>query len=68
MDTDFGLGYTGHAERWDRAEIDGDLEARDCAISYWRGGEKLALAVISRDLNGLRADVEFEKIMAAKAM
>ena len=65
---DLGLAYTGHAERWDRAEFDGDLEARDCTISYWRGGEKLALAVIHRDLDGLRAEVEFEKIMAVKAM
>ena len=24
---DFGLGYTGHAERWDRSDIDGQLEA-----------------------------------------
>jgi hypothetical protein len=25
---DFGLPYVGHAERWDKAEIDGQLEAR----------------------------------------
>ena len=24
---DFGLAYVGHAERWDKAEIDGSLEA-----------------------------------------
>ncbi len=27
---DFGLGYVGHAERWDEAEVAGSLEARDC--------------------------------------
>ncbi|MGH6889104.1 MAG: FAD-dependent oxidoreductase [Rhizomicrobium sp.] len=63
---DFALGYTGHAERWDRAQIDGDLEGRNCTIAYWRGGEKLALAVIHRDREGLLAEVEFEHRMVAR--
>jgi NADPH-dependent 2,4-dienoyl-CoA reductase/sulfur reductase-like enzyme/nitrite reductase/ring-hydroxylating ferredoxin subunit len=59
---DFGLAYVGHAERWDRTEIDGQLDAetRDCTITYRRGGKKLAVAVVHRDLEGLRAEVEFE--------
>jgi NADPH-dependent 2,4-dienoyl-CoA reductase/sulfur reductase-like enzyme/nitrite reductase/ring-hydroxylating ferredoxin subunit len=61
---DFGLAYVGHAERWDKAEIDGDLEARDCSITYRRGGKKLAVAVIHRDLEGLRAEAEFERRVA----
>jgi NADPH-dependent 2,4-dienoyl-CoA reductase/sulfur reductase-like enzyme/nitrite reductase/ring-hydroxylating ferredoxin subunit len=60
---DFGLGYTGHAERWDKAEIDGDLDGRNCTIAYSRDGEKLALAVIHRDRDGLLAEVEFERRM-----
>ncbi|MEO9231161.1 MAG: FAD-dependent oxidoreductase [Devosia sp.] len=60
---DFGLGYVGHAEHWDKAEIDGSLERRDCAITYWAGGRKLAVAVVHRDLDGLRAEVEFERVM-----
>jgi NADPH-dependent 2,4-dienoyl-CoA reductase/sulfur reductase-like enzyme len=63
---DFGLGYTGHAERWDRAEIDGRLEAGDGTITYRRGDERLAVAVIHRDREGLLAEVEFERIMAQK--
>jgi NADPH-dependent 2,4-dienoyl-CoA reductase/sulfur reductase-like enzyme len=63
---DFGLGYTGHAERWDQADIDGQLEAGDCTITYRRGNQKLAVAVIHRDREGLLAEVEFEKIMTQK--
>ena len=62
---DFGLAYVGHAERWDKAEIDGQLDTRDCTIAYRNGGRKLAVAVIRRDLEGLRAEVEFERTIAA---
>ncbi len=64
---DFGLGYVGHAERWDKIDIAGSLEARDCAVSYWLGGRKLAVAIVHRDLDGLRAEVEFERTMMAEA-
>ena len=58
---DFGLAYVGHAERFDQVEIDGKLDKRDCTITYGRSGSKLAVAVIHRDLEGLRAEVEFER-------
>jgi NADPH-dependent 2,4-dienoyl-CoA reductase/sulfur reductase-like enzyme/nitrite reductase/ring-hydroxylating ferredoxin subunit len=61
---DFGLGYVGHAEYWDKAEIAGSLDGRDCAITYLRRGRKLAVAVVHRDLEGLRAEVEFEQVIA----
>jgi len=61
---DFGLGYVGHAEHWDQAEIAGSLEGRDCAITYRRGGRKLAAAVVHRDFEGLRAEVEFERVIS----
>ena len=61
---DFALAYVGHAERWDTAEIDGELEARDCTITYRKGGRKLAVALIHRDLAGLRAELEFERTIA----
>ena len=61
---DFGLAYIGHAAHWDKAEIDGDLDARDCTITYRKAGRKLAVAVIHRDLEGLRAEVEFEQTIA----
>lgn len=61
---DFALAYVGHAEQWDKAEIDGQLDARDCVITYRKNGRKLAMAVIHRDLEGLRAEVEFEQAIA----
>ncbi|MEC5213622.1 NADPH-dependent 2,4-dienoyl-CoA reductase/sulfur reductase-like enzyme/nitrite reductase/ring-hydroxylating ferredoxin subunit [Polaromonas sp. CG_9.5] len=64
---DFALAYVGHAEGWDQADIDGSLEARDCTITYRRGGLKLAVAVIHRDLEGLRAEVDFERVIALEA-
>jgi NADPH-dependent 2,4-dienoyl-CoA reductase/sulfur reductase-like enzyme/nitrite reductase/ring-hydroxylating ferredoxin subunit len=61
---DFGLAYVGHAEHWDKAEIAGSLESRDCTVTYRFGGKKLAVAVVHRDLEGLREEVEFERIIS----
>ena len=58
---DLGIAYVGHAAGWDEVHIDGRLESRDCTITYRRGGRKLAVAVIHRDLEGLRAELEFER-------
>src|SRR5690606_14144262 len=63
---DFSLGYVGHAEAWDELAIDGDLELRDCAIAYLRGGRKLAVAVVHRDHAGLEAELEFETEIARR--
>ena len=60
---DSGLG---HAEKWDRAEIAGSLLASDAIVGYWLGGKKLAMAIIHRDLDGLRAEVEFEAVIAGR--
>jgi hypothetical protein len=64
---DFTLGYVGHAEKFDQVEIDGTLEARDCQLTYRRDGKRLAVAVVQRDLEGLRCEVEFERALAASA-
>jgi apoptosis-inducing factor 3 len=60
-----GIAYVGHAEQWDAAEIDGELEVQDCTITYRRGGSRLAVATIYRDLGSLRAELEFERAIAA---
>ena len=65
---DFGIAYVGHAENWDKADIDGKLDERDCTITYRHGDKKLAVASVQRDLDGLRAEVEFERAIAVKSM
>lgn len=62
---DFSCAYIGHAERWDQAEIVGQL-GEDCTIVYRRAGKKLAVAVVHRDFEGLRAELEFEAIIATR--
>jgi apoptosis-inducing factor 3 len=62
---DLLLSYVGHARQWDRIEIDGRLEAKDCTVTYWHGGRKLAVLTIGRDRDSLAAEVELEKAIAA---
>jgi NADPH-dependent 2,4-dienoyl-CoA reductase/sulfur reductase-like enzyme/nitrite reductase/ring-hydroxylating ferredoxin subunit len=52
--------YVGHAEKWDAADIDGSLEAKDCTITYKMLGNTLAVATISRDLENLRVEAAME--------
>ena len=59
---DVAIAYVGHAEGWDRVEIDGQLDARDCTITYSRAGRKLAVATMHRDGASLRAEVELERL------
>jgi NADPH-dependent 2,4-dienoyl-CoA reductase/sulfur reductase-like enzyme/nitrite reductase/ring-hydroxylating ferredoxin subunit len=57
---DLAINYVGHAERWDRIDIDGSLDARDCAVTYLRDGRALAVATISRDRASLQAEAAME--------
>jgi NADPH-dependent 2,4-dienoyl-CoA reductase/sulfur reductase-like enzyme len=61
---DFALSYVGHAEQWDKVEIMGSLEERDCTITYRLGGRMLAMATVNRDLDGLRAERDLEQRIA----
>ncbi len=61
---DVTIAYIGHAERWDRIVIDGDLARRDCAVRYELDGRTLALATIGRDLQSLREEYALEKAAA----
>jgi NADPH-dependent 2,4-dienoyl-CoA reductase/sulfur reductase-like enzyme/nitrite reductase/ring-hydroxylating ferredoxin subunit len=59
---DVAINYVGHAETWDAAEIEGqlDLNGRDCAVTYKRRDCILAVATISRDLQSLEAEAAME--------
>lgn len=58
---DMVISYVGHAERWDRLDVDGDLAGHDATVTFWHQGRKLAVATIGRDLDSLRAELAFEK-------
>src|SRR5215472_10824220 len=62
---DLLINYVGHARQWDRLDIDGRLDAKDCTVTYWRGGRKLAVLTIGRDHDSLAAEVELEQMIAA---
>jgi len=57
---DVRINYVGHAEQWDAVEIDGRLDARDCAVTYKRAGRVLAIATIGRDRHSLEAERSLE--------
>jgi apoptosis-inducing factor 3 len=54
------LRYVGHAEKWDAVEIDGSLDAKNCAVSYKRAGKTVALATIGRDIQSLKFEAAME--------
>jgi len=63
---DVTIRYVGHAERWDRVNVDGSLDARDASVSFMREGKRLAVATVSRDRENLEAEVELEGTTAAR--
>ena len=62
---DTTIAYAGHAEQWDRLDLDGDPAALDCAVGFWHHGRKLAVATVGRDRESLEAEREFERAIGA---
>jgi len=58
---DVPINYVGHAEKWDKIEIDGDVAKRDCVLRYLKGGKVLAVASIYRDRDSLEAEATMER-------
>jgi NADPH-dependent 2,4-dienoyl-CoA reductase/sulfur reductase-like enzyme/nitrite reductase/ring-hydroxylating ferredoxin subunit len=58
---DISINYVGHAERWDAADIDGDLDAHDAVVTYKRDGRTLAVATVFRDRASLEAELKMEQ-------
>ena len=60
MHYDVGLNYVGHAESWDKVEVDGLIGEKDCTVRYLSAGRALAAVTINRDLENLRLEVAME--------
>ena len=62
---DVSINYVGHAERWDRVDIDGDAGERDVAVRFIAGEKTLAVATIFRDRTSLEAELAMERSASA---
>ena len=60
------LKYVGYAEKWDAIEIDGSLDAKDCAIRYNLAGKTAAVATIGRDLQSLQSEAGFQASLSKR--
>ncbi|HSC32617.1 MAG TPA: FAD-dependent oxidoreductase [Gemmatimonadaceae bacterium] len=58
---DVTIAYVGHASSWDRIDVHGSVEKRDCAVAYQSKGKTLAVASIFRDDVSLGAEVAMER-------
>ena len=61
---DLPINYVGHAESWDRIEIEGDIKAKDCLLRFKSQGRTLAVASIYRDLDSLEAEAKMGEAVA----
>jgi len=61
---DDSIDYVGHAERWDSVTVEGDLEAKNVAVRFLKGGKLLALATVGRERQSLAAELEMEQVTA----
>lgn len=57
---DVTLAWVGHAERWDRIDIDGSIEQRDCTVLYRVGERVAAVLTIFRDRVSLEWEAKLE--------
>jgi NADPH-dependent 2,4-dienoyl-CoA reductase/sulfur reductase-like enzyme len=57
---DVSINYVGHAEKWDKLDVNGSAEQKDVAVRFEQGGKLLALATIFRDQESLDAEIAME--------
>jgi apoptosis-inducing factor 3 len=58
---DVTIDYVGHAESWDRVDVDGNFVARNAAVAFRRKGKTLAVATIGRGGVSLEAEAAMER-------
>jgi hypothetical protein len=62
---DVSINYVGHAQRFDRTEVDGSAKDKDVAVRFLENGHLRALATIFRDTESLEVEIAMER--AARA-
>jgi NADPH-dependent 2,4-dienoyl-CoA reductase/sulfur reductase-like enzyme len=63
---DFTLNYVGHAEKWDKLDMEGSLEEHDCQLSFKRGGKTFAVATVGRDRKSLEQELAMERVVQTR--
>src|SRR5260221_1980559 len=63
---DVPINYTGHAQKWNDLDIEGNIEARDCLVRYRRNGKVLAVASIFRAIDNLKEAAAMEHAAAGE--
>jgi NADPH-dependent 2,4-dienoyl-CoA reductase/sulfur reductase-like enzyme/nitrite reductase/ring-hydroxylating ferredoxin subunit len=63
---DVPIAYVGHAKRWDRTDISGNVGQKDCTVALRAGQKTLAVITIGRDKESLEAEIAFEHDDAAR--
>lgn len=58
---DVTLSYVGHAESWDRIEVSGSLQNKDCTLAFHEGARITAVVTIGRDRTSLLAEAALER-------
>jgi NADPH-dependent 2,4-dienoyl-CoA reductase/sulfur reductase-like enzyme len=58
---DVTINYVGHADQWERIDIEGSIADRSCALAYRTGEKTLAVATVSRDRESLQAEADLER-------
>jgi 3-phenylpropionate/trans-cinnamate dioxygenase ferredoxin reductase subunit len=61
---DVTVSVVGDGRGWDRAVLDGDLEARDARVELWRGDRRAAVVTLGRDRELLEAEARMEEAEA----
>jgi apoptosis-inducing factor 3 len=57
---DVSVDYVGHAQQWDKIDIDGDIKGHDVTLRYKKGARTLAVATIFRGQASLAAEVAMQ--------
>ena len=58
---DIPINYVGHSEKWDSIKVDGNIDSKDCTVSFNQDGRRMAVATIFRDLESLKIEAEMEQ-------